>query len=212
MNKFGYRFIKRLFDLCVGLVASLFLIPIALFIKILYLATGDRASIFLPPQERLGKGGKVFKFFKFRTMVPGADDVLKQLLKDNPKLRKEYQLNKKLVDDPRITKGGRLVRHFSLDETPQFLHVLFGQMSLIGNRPYLKREEKDMGELKDLILSTKPGITGLWQTAGHNNVSFKSRLELEAIYSETCSLSLDCKIFFRTFGAVFNPKDGKKAR
>lgn len=198
-----YLFIKRLFDIVVGLIGLIILIPISLIVKICSICTGDFGSIFFS-QNRIGKDGKEFKFYKFRTMIPNADEKLFELLKEDKELAKEYKKNKKLKNDPRITKIGKILRRSSIDELPQLINVLLGNMSVIGNRPYLPREKEDMGEYFDEIVKTKPGITGYWQTSGRKDVSFKKRLELESYYSNNRSILLDVKIFFKTFGAVFH--------
>lgn len=197
----AYLFFKRLFDIIIGFIGSLFLLPLAIVIKLAYLCTGDFHSIFYT-QTRIGQAGKPFKFLKFRSMVINADEILNEQLLKNPKLKTEYETNKKLRHDPRVTKVGRFIRRLSIDELPQLLNVLHGDMSLIGNRPYLPREKKDMRKYFSEITKTKPGITGLWQVSGHNDVPFKSRLEIESLYSEQQSLPLDFHIFLRTFTAV----------
>ena len=196
-----YLAIKRLFDILVGLIGLILLIPISLIIKIVSICCGDFGSIFFT-QERIGKNGKEFKFYKFRSMVPNADEVLFDMLKKDKKIAAEYKKNKKLKDDPRITKIGKILRRTSIDELPQLINVLIGNMSLIGNRPYLPREKEDMGEYYQEIIKTKPGVTGYWQVSGRKDVSFNKRLELESYYSNNRSLKLDVKIFFKTFGAV----------
>lgn len=197
-----YRFIKRLFDIIFGLIGLVLLIPITIIVKIAYMCTGDFHRIFFR-QERIGKNGKLFKIIKYRTMVVNAEEELDRLMKKSSKIKAEYENNKKITNDPRITKAGGVIRRFSIDEMPQFLNVLIGQMSIVGNRPYLPGEKKDMGKYFDKIVKTKPGITGLWQVSGHNEVSFKSRVELEATYSDIAGLSTDLKIILRTFKAVF---------
>ena len=197
-----YALIKRLFDILAGFFGLVILVPLAIVIKIIYVLTGDFHSIFFL-QPRIGKNGKTFTIFKFRTMNIGAEKELKRLMKENRKLRREYEKNKKIIDDPRITRAGKFVRRWSLDEMPQFLNVLIGNMSVIGNRPYLLGEKKEMGEYYDAIVKVKPGITGLWQISGHNNVPFKSRLELEATYADLACFSMDAHIFVRTFAALF---------
>ena len=196
-----YFFIKRTFDILVSLIGIIFLIPISIIIKLLYLISGDTASIFYS-QKRIGKNGKEFKLYKYRTMVPNADEVLKKILKENKELAKEYKENKKLREDPRITKAGGIIRRYSIDELPQLLNIFTGKMSVIGNRPYLPREKKDMGDFFDSVVSTKPGLTGYWQVSGRSDVSFSRRLQLEKYYSEHCCLKLDIKIFFKTFKVV----------
>ena len=200
-NKYIYRIVKRIFDLLCSIIGLVFLIPIIILVKILYIATGDFNSIFFT-QKRIGINGKEFRLFKFRTMIPNADEALKKLLKENKKLSEEYKKNKKLKNDPRITKVGKILRKASLDELPQVLNIFVGSMTVIGNRPYLPREKKDMGKDYDVIVSSKPGLTGYWQVSGRSNTTFEERLKLEKYYSENCSLRMDIKIFFKTFKVV----------
>lgn len=196
-----YRIIKRTFDIITSIIGLVFLIPIALLVKISYILTGDFNSIFFI-QKRIGKNGKEFNLFKFRTMIPNADEELKKMLGKDKILKEEYSKNKKLRHDPRITKAGRIIRRYSIDEIPQIINIFIGQMSMIGNRPYLPREKKDMNGYYDDIVSTKPGLTGYWQVSGRSDLSFKKRLELEKYYSNNCNLKLDCIIFIKTFKAV----------
>ena len=203
---YGYLFIKRLFDIIVAIIGILFLIPIMLVVKIMNVINKDFDPIFFT-QERIGKDGKLFKFYKFRSMVPNADEILTQTLKIDKIAEEEYKINKKLKNDPRITKAGKILRKTSLDELPQFINVLKGDMSLIGNRPYLPREKEDMMDFYDDIVKTKPGLTGYWQVNGRNNTTFKERLELESFYSNNYSLKMDTKIFFKTFGVILLKKD-----
>lgn len=197
-----YSVIKRLFDIICGLLGIIILIPVTLIIKIISVCCGDFDSIFFT-QKRIGKDGKEFNFYKYRSMVPNADKILFEMLENNPEIKAEYEKNKKLKDDPRITRVGKIIRRLSIDELPQLFNVLKGDMSVIGNRPYLPREKEDMGEYFDDIVKTKPGITGYWQTSGREDVTFKTRLKLESYYSKNRSLGLDVKIFFKTFKAIF---------
>ena len=142
-------------------------------------------------------------------MVPNADDVLFELLKKDKKLAKEYKINKKLKNDPRITKMGKHLRNSSLDELPQLINVLKGDMSLVGNRPYLPREQEDMGEYFDDIIKTKPGLTGYWQVSGRSDTSFDYRLKLEKYYSNNYSLLFDIKILLSTVRVVLLKKGAK---
>lgn len=198
-----YLVCKRIFDIIIGLIGGIFLIPIILIIKVVSICSGDFNSIFYT-QQRIGKNGKLFKLYKFRSMVPNADEVLKKLLEDNEEIAKEYKKNKKLKVDPRITPIGKVIRRASIDELPQIINILKGDMSLIGNRPYLPREKNDMGEYFDDIVKTKPGLTGYWQVSDRNSdQSFANRLKLEQYYSNNMSFKMDIKIFFKTFKAVF---------
>lgn len=195
-----YSFFKRTFDIIVGILGIILLIPVTIIVKIINLINKDYAPVFYS-HIRIGKNGKEFKLYKFRSMVPNADEVLKELLKDK-KIAAEYNKNKKLKNDPRITKVGKFLRKSSLDEIPQFINILKGDMSLVGNRPYLPREKKDMGKYYDDIVKTKPGLTGYWQVSGRNDVSFKRRLKLEQYYSNNFSLKMDIKILFKTVKVV----------
>ena len=156
-----------------------------------------------PTQKRIGKNGKEFTLYKYRSMVIGADEKLAKYLEENAEAREEYSTYKKLKDDPRITKVGHFIRSTSIDEFPQFINVLKGDMSLVGPRPYLPIEKKDMGRLYHTIVQFKPGVTGMWQVSGRSKTDFKTRLKLESYYSNNMSLKMDVKIFFGTFSAVF---------
>lgn len=193
--------IKRGFDIIFGIIGCIILLPLLLIVKIAYLLNGDHESVFFI-QKRIGLNGKEFDFYKFRSMIPNADEVLFKLLREDKEAAAEYKKYKKLKHDPRITGVGKFLRRTSLDELPQFINVLNGTMSLIGNRPYLPREKQDMGESFDEIVKTKPGITGYWQVSGKENSSFEKRLEMETEYSNNASIILDIKIFFKTFKAV----------
>lgn len=200
-SKVVYKFIKRTFDIIVSLIGCIFLLPLIIVVKISYIIHKDYHSIFFT-QKRIGKNGEEFKLYKFRSMIPNADEELERLLKKDKKLAKEYKINKKLKNDPRITKMGKILRKLSLDELPQMINILKGDMSMIGNRPYLPREKEDMKEYYDDIIKTKPGLTGYWQVSGPKHRSFEERLKLEKYYSNNCSIKLDIKIFFKTFNAV----------
>ena len=201
IERYTYFGIKRTFDITCALIGAIFLIPLIVLVKLSYLISKDTKSMFYT-QTRIGKDGKVFKLYKFRSMVNNADEVLKELLKD-PKYKKEWEEYQKFDNDPRITKMGNILRKTSLDELPQILNVLKGDMSVIGNRPYLPREKKDMNGYFDEIVKTKPGLTGYWQVSGRSKNDFKTRLKLESYYSNHMSLKMDVKIFFETFSAVF---------
>ena len=167
LSRSFYFFVKRLFDILMSIIGIIVMIPIALLVKISYMLTGDFDSIFYK-QKRIGKNGEEFDFYKFRSMIPNADKVLKELLKNDKKLAKEYKINKKLEHDPRITKMGNILRKTSLDELPQVLNIIKNDMSVIGNRPYLPREKEDMGIYYNDIIKTKPEYdirTDKWQIA-----------------------------------------------
>ncbi len=172
---------KRLIDICAGLIGAVVLIPLTIIIYIIKIIDNDKGPLFFS-QDRIGKNGKLFKMYKFRTMVIGADEILEKILQEDEEARKEYEKNKKLKNDPRITKIGKFLRSTSLDEFPQFINVLKGDMSLVGPRPYLPKEEDDMGYYYYYITKCKPGITGLWQVSGRSELCFEERLELDLEY------------------------------
>lgn len=189
---------KRIVDILAGIVGVIFLIPLIIIVFLIELFTRDFGPIFFI-QERIGKKGKNFKMIKFRSMVVGADEILFKYLEENPEAAEEYRINKKLKNDPRITKAGKFLRKTSLDEWPQFIHVLTGKMSLVGPRPYLPREKEDMGEYYDFIIKMKPGITGPWQVAGRSELTFIDRLKLDEEYCARRGNRRDLKILFKTF-------------
>ena len=201
-----YLFVKRCFDIVCGSIGVIVLIPVTIILKIVTICSGDLNPIIFS-QNRIGKNGKEFKFYKFRSMVSNADEVLFKTLEMNKLMAEEYKKNRKLKNDPRITKVGKVIRKLSIDELPQLINVLKGDMSIIGNRPYLPREKEDMEDFYDDIIKTKPGITGYWQVNGRSKTTFKERLELERYYSNNYSLILDIKIFFKTFKVVLFGKD-----
>ena len=200
ISKYIYLFIKRLFDIICSLIGCIFLIPIAFIVKICYLLSGDTHPI-IYSHTRIGKNGRPFKLYKFRSMVPNADEVLKELLKQD-KYKEEWDKNHKLDKDPRITKIGNILRKTSLDEVPQFINVLIGDMSMIGPRPLI-RGELDQHKGNHLIYeSMRPGITGWWACNGRNDIKYEDRLELEYYYINNCSILLDIKCIMKTINAV----------
>lgn len=199
-----YLAFKRIVDFICGLVGVIFLIPITIVVKLVYLLTGDKAKIFYR-QKRIGQNGKEIRIWKFRSMVPNADEILIELLKDE-KYKKEWEENQKFSNDPRITKAGKILRKTSIDELPQMLNILKGDMSLVGPRPLVAGELEQHGGLK-LYQKVKPGITGWWGCNGRSNIDYRERLELEYYYVRNCSLYLDVLCIFRTALAVIK-KDG----
>lgn len=202
-----YKLIKRVSDVILSVLGILFLIPIAIVIKIIYILSGDFKSIFYS-HERIGKNGKPFKLYKFRTMVTNSQEILEEMLKDE-KYRKEWQENHKFENDPRITKAGNILRKTSLDELPQLINIIKGEMSIIGPRPMLQEEVDEYGKNKSKLLSMRPGLTGWWACNGRSCTSAKKRKELELYYVDNCSILLDIKIIFKTVLAVIK-RDGAK--
>lgn len=207
VSKICYQFTKRSFDVVCSLLGCLVLLPIALVVKVMYMINGDFNSIFYT-QKRIGKDGKEFNFYKFRTMVPNADEVLKKLLKQK-KYKKQWESHHKIDNDPRITKIGKILRKTSLDELPQLINVLKSDMSLIGPRPLVPGELEEHKGNHKIYESVKPGITGWWASHGRSALTYQERLKLEYYYVQNQSLTLDIKCMFATVMAVLK-KTGAK--
>lgn len=188
---------KRLLDILGGFCGLLLLIPLTIGIWIANKLSKEDGPVFFT-QERIGQDGKIFKMYKYRSMVVGADDKLRQYLEENEEAREEYKKYKKLKNDPRITKIGKIIRKTSLDEFPQFINVLKGEMSLVGPRPYLPREKEEINGFFKYITSCKPGITGLWQTRGRSNTTFTERLTMDMEYYYNHTLKTDIKLIYKT--------------
>lgn len=206
-NEMTYSFLKRTVDITASATALLLLSPVFLVTSLAIKNDSKGPAMFT--QKRIGKDGKLFEIYKFRTMVPDADKKLFELLEKDEEAAKEYKLNKKLKNDPRITKLGAFLRKTSIDELPQLINVLKGDMSLVGPRPYLPREMEDMGQYYDTIVECKPGITGLWQVSGRSNTTFEQRLEFDMEYNENKGFLYDMGLLTKTVGVVIN-KDGAK--
>lgn len=206
-KKIMYNFIKRTIDVIGALIGIIILIPSTI---IIYLARKilkeDKGPLFYE-QLRYGKNGKVFRLYKFRSMCIGADKKLKEYLENNEEARKEFEKTHKLQNDPRITKIGNFLRKTSLDELPQMINILRGDMSFVGPRPVVEKEVEDYGKNKEKFLSVKPGLTGYWQVNGRSNTTYEEKMKMELYYVDNCSLWLDIKIFFKTFITVFK-KEG----
>ena len=202
-----YMTVKRTYDLVISGMALIVLAPIMLFICLLIKIDSKGPAILV--QERIGENGKIFKMYKYRSMVVGADKLLDKYLKENEEARKEYKKYKKLQNDPRVTKIGKIIRKTSIDELPQLINVFEGNMSLVGPRPYLPREKEDMKNLYNDIVKSKPGITGIWQVSGRNDISFDKRLEMDYTYNSDKSTMYDIKILLKTFKKVLE-KEGAR--
>ncbi len=200
-----YTLVKLIFDF---FTASIFLItglPVFLIIALL-IKLSSRGPIFFS-QERIGKNNIPFKCLKFRTMHPEAEDILENLIMQNNLIKKEFEETHKIKNDPRITNIGKFLRKSSLDEIPQFINVLKMEMSIVGPRPVVEQELEKYGESKSKLLSIKPGITGLWQVSGRNNLTYKRRVFLDLYYVNNIGLLIDLRIIIRTFGVILFPRD-----
>ena len=199
------KFIKLIFDIIVGLLICIPVIPIIIACAI-WVKLDSKGPIFYNA-KRIGKNGKEFTCYKFRSMYTNGDELLKQYLAKNLVAKKEWDEFQKLHDfDPRVTKAGKIMRKTSLDELPQILNVLKGEMSLVGPRPYLPREIGKMGEYYKIIISTVPGITGYWQVNGRSDVTFEGRLKMDNWYIYNWSVWIDMVLLFKTIKAVFFSK------
>ena len=204
-NKVIYMFTKRTIDIICSLIGCIMLLPLTLGIWIANLISKDNGPVFYV-QKRIGKGGKSFKMYKYRSMVVNADKKLKRHLLDNPEANEEFIKYRKLKEDPRITKVGKFIRKTSLDEFPQFINVLKGEMSLVGPRPYLPREKRAMGKAYKEIIKVKPGLTGPWQVNGRSEIDLEERLEIDIKYVNKRTMKTDIKYFFETFSKLFQKK------
>ena len=200
-----YKIVKTFSDFSFSLIFLTLGFPIFIIISIL-IKFSSRGPIFFS-QERIGKNKKIFKCLKFRTMHPEAKDILGNLLANNKNLRKEFEDTHKLKNDPRITKIGKFLRKTSLDEIPQFFNVLRMEMSIVGPRPIVRSEIIKYGGSFSKVISVRPGITGLWQVSGRNNLSYKRRVFLDCLYINKMNLLMDLRIITRTIGVIFLPGD-----
>jgi len=205
LNFRSYKLIKNFFDLLFSLLFLIASLPLFLTISVL-IKLSSRGPIFFQ-QKRIGKNNIPFKCIKFRTMYPEAKDILENLLMNDSILKKEFEETHKIKNDPRITNIGKLLRKTSLDELPQFINVLRGEMSIIGPRPIVKDEKKKYGKNLKKVLLIKPGITGLWQVSGRNNLTYKRRILLDLNYVENYNFIMDLRILLRTFGVILFPLD-----
>lgn len=207
-----YDFLKRLIDVCGSVFCLILFFPISV-VTVIVIQLDCPGSILADTPNRVGKGGKEFRFYKFRSMIPNAH----QLLHTDPKFKKlleEYKKSSfKLHDDPRITRVGKFIRKYSIDEIPQFINVLEGDMSIVGPRAYypfeLKEQQENYPKTKDLVrevLKVKPGITGPWQVSGRSSVNFDKRIEMDARYARRRSIVYDLIIMIKTPMAMITGK------
>jgi len=202
-----YIIIKRIFDILISLIGVFLSFLVIIFVFLANIITNDfGCPIFT--QQRVGKNGKIFELYKIRTMEIDADEKLLSLLK-NDKHRHEWDEFQKIEDDPRITKIGNFLRKHSIDELPQFINVIKGDMSIIGPRPLVDGELESHGGDTNLYQSVRPGITGWWACNRKENTTYKERLELEYYYINNCSFYLDLKCFLNTIIEIFLGKGAK---
>ncbi len=197
--------LKRIFDIVFSICALTLCSPLFLLLCLAVKASSKGPTIY--SHKRIGRGGKAFPCYKFRTMFTDADARLYDILSSDPIKRKEWQETQKLKNDPRITPMGVLLRKTSLDELPQFLNVFLGHLSIVGPRAMVKTEiETHIGPKAAKILSVRPGITGLWQTSGRSDLSFKKRIALDEEYIENHNILLDLKLIAKTIPVMLFSK------
>ncbi|MEN6328516.1 MAG: exopolysaccharide biosynthesis polyprenyl glycosylphosphotransferase, partial [Syntrophomonas sp.] len=197
--------IKNLFDRIMGIIIFVIILPLLAFLTLIVKLDSPGPAIY--SGNRIGRLGKEFRCYKFRTMYLNNDEILKDYFSKNPwEMDDWYKYAKLRGDDPRVTRVGKWLRKLSLDELPQIFNVLGGEMSLVGARPYLPREKGQMGKDADTILIAKPGITGLWQVSGRNEIDFRGRIDLETWYVRNWSMWFDITLLIRTVGVVLGRK------
>lgn len=199
LKRWPTRLTKRLFDTLVTILLLMVLSPVFVFLYV-YLKREGGSAFFR--QERIGRQGQVFECLKFRTMVPGAEERLQTLLSQDPALKAEWERDHKIKNDPRVTPLGAFLRRTSLDEIPQLLNVLKGEMSLVGPRPIVKAELEKYGDDVEYFLMVRPGMTGLWQVSGRSDMSYDKRVYLDTWYVKNWSLWYDLVILFKTVHVV----------
>jgi Undecaprenyl-phosphate galactose phosphotransferase WbaP len=196
--------IKRFMDLFVVFIGGIVILPVLLLIALLIKITSPGPVLY--KHKRLGQNGKEIGVYKFRTMVINADERLQAMLAADSELRKKWEINYKLKDDPRITKVGKILRRLSFDEFPQLLNVIKGEMSLVGPRPVTRLEVANYGENYNRIFSAKPGMTGLWQVSGRSDTDYNERVSYDTYYLQSWSVWLDFWVLYKTLGVVLKGK------
>lgn len=204
ISKKVYIKIKRVIDVILASVALILLSPLFAIIAIA-IKIDSKGPVFFA-HKRIGKNGKIIKLYKFRSMVINAEELIKSF---TPEQMREYKENYKLTNDPRITKVGKFLRKTSLDELPQLINIINGDLSIIGPRPVVADELEKYGVNKDKFLSVTPGLTGYWAANGRSNTTYEQRMEMELYYIDNLSLKMDIKVFFKTILSVLK-KEGDR--
>lgn len=199
------NFVKRMFDIVFALFVLTVFSPVYLILTIL-VALNSQGPVFYI-QQRVGKNHQLFNCIKFRTMVDNADEVLETMMQDSDRMRQEFSDSFKLKQDPRITTIGKFLRLTSLDEFPQFWNVLKGEMSVVGPRPLVPEELPKYGRKINTVLKIKPGITGLWQVSGRNDIPYPKRVQIDVYYATSHNCLLDLWIVYKTIGVMLFPRN-----
>ena len=205
LDKKFYLSIKKILDFFVASLALILISPLFFLIVLLIKFSSVGPIFFL--HKRIRKDQKTFYCIKFRTMHPEAKDILKNILNKNEAIRLEYKTTQKIKNDPRITRIGKFLRKTSLDEIPQLINVIRGEMSIVGPRPIIEEEKIKYGNSISKVFSINPGITGLWQVSGRNNLTYSKRVELDNIYVRDLNFLMDLRIIIRTIGVILFPMD-----
>lgn len=193
---------SRVLDLLIAVAALIFTAPLLIVLALLIRAQDGGPAVF--GHLRIGRDGRSFRCFKFRSMVVDSDARLQALLATDPEARREWELDRKLRNDPRITAVGNFLRKSSLDELPQLFNVIRGEMSIVGPRPIVAAEAKRYGASFRQYCSVRPGITGLWQVSGRNNLPYRRRIALDRLYARSKCVSVDLRILILTVPAVLS--------
>lgn len=199
-----YLYLKRIIDIFISMLLLIILIPLYIIIGIIIKLDSKGPVVFV--HKRIGKNGKEFGLYKFRTMVNNAENLIKDF---NKKQMEEYKRTYKLKDDPRITRVGKFLRRTSLDELPQIINVLKGELSIVGPRPIIEEELQKYGNKKEKLVSVKPGLTGNWVANSNKETTYEERIEMELYYVDNISFVLDLKILLKTVAVVINRAIGK---
>jgi undecaprenyl-phosphate galactose phosphotransferase len=203
LDGMAYNQVKRIFDIVLASIALILAAPALLAISLLVRLDGGTA---LYSHKRVGQRGQLFNCLKFRSMRTDSDELLRQVLKSDDTARAEWEADHKLTDDPRVTPLGRFMRATSIDELPQLINIVRGDMSLVGPRPIVEAELVKYGQHRDLYLRAIPGLTGLWQVSGRSDTTYEQRVALDVEYIKRWSLSLDLVILLRTIRVVLKGK------
>ena len=197
-------FAKRVIDLSLIVLSFPIVLPVCAVVSLIIKLTSPGPVFY--GHVRVGKNGKSIKCWKFRSMCRDADKKLDEILAHNPEMQKQWERDRKLVDDPRVTAVGKFIRKTSIDELPQFLNILTGEMSFIGPRPVTQGELIKYGEQADYILSVTPGLSGMWQTSGRSDTEYEERITLDTYYIQNWSIWLDIWLIIKTVWVVFKRK------
>ncbi|AHM57173.1 sugar transferase [Peptoclostridium acidaminophilum DSM 3953] len=202
-KKFVYQCMKRIMDIIGSIFGIIFFSPLCLLIMLAVKLDDPKGDIFYG-HERIGRDGRTFKCWKFRTMLSNAKELFEQF---TPEQKKEYEENFKLKDDPRITRLGSFLRTTSMDELPQFYNILRGDMSLVGPRPIVQAELEKYGEFQEIYKCVRPGLTGMWQVMGRSDTTYEQRISMDVEYVNSMSVFLDIRLIFLTVVKVIK-KEG----